>query len=152
MKLTTVLLVVALSSLGASAQAPKIYDSWTSESRPSAKQMTAAEFRLVTVEYILSSGSPLKIGAVQLHRMGDDLAVNVIRVTAKSEKLTPDQTNTALEMIDKAFDRPECILSAADKLPRATVSLLRTLSLSPDNDAARDRIGALLKRFEPMMK
>jgi hypothetical protein len=151
MKLTTILLAVTIPFV-ANGQAPKVYDGVMSEGRTSGKQMTAAEFRLLTVEHILSSGSPLKIGAVQLHRMGDDLAVNLIKATAKSGKLTPGQTNTALEMIETAFERPESILSAADRSPRATVSLLRTLALSSDNSAAKDRIDTLLKRFEPMVK
>ena len=151
MKSTTFILAVIIPFV-ANGQAPKVYDSTMSEGRLSTKQMTAEEFRLLTVEHILTSGSPLKSGAVQLHRMGDDLAVNLIKVTAKSGKLTPGQTDTALEMIEKAFERPESILSVADRSPRATVSLLRTLALSADNNsAAKNQIDALLKRFEAMI-
>lgn len=151
MKLTNILLAVTIPFV-ANGQAPKVYDGVMSEVRTSSKQMTAAEFSLLTVEHILNSGSPLKLGAVQLHRMGDDLAVNLIKVIAKSGKLSRDQTSTALDMIEKAFERPQSILSAVDRSPRATVSLLRTMALSSDDSAAKERIEVLLKRFEPMVR
>ena len=151
MKLTNILLTVAMPFV-TNGQATQIYDRAMSEARTSGKQMTAAEFRLMTVEHILNSGSPLRIGAVQLHRMGDDLAVNLIKVTAKSEKLSREQTSTALEMIEKAFERPDAILATVDRSPKATVSLLRTLALSSDDSATKERIQALLRRFEPMLR
>ncbi len=69
----------------------------------------------------------MKIGSVQLYRMGDDLAVNLIKLSAKNGKFDENQTITALDMIESAFERPEAIVSPADRTPLATVSLLRTV-------------------------
>jgi hypothetical protein len=84
--------------------------------------------------------------------MGDDLAVNLMKLTAKTGKISPNQEATALDMMERAFERPQSILSAADRSPWATVSLLRSMALSPEHAASKERIDALLLRFEPMLK
>jgi hypothetical protein len=151
MRLIIVLLASALMSV-MSGQEPRAYDSVLNDSARTARQLTAAEFRLITVERLLNSGSPLKIGLVQLHRMGDDVAVNLIKLRATLGKLTLSQTSTALDMIERAFERSSSITSALDRTPRATVSLLRDLAALPEtSETAKERIGVLLQRFEPMI-
>lgn len=152
MKIINYFLLSLLAISFSNGQTPLAYDTATEKGQKAVRNMTAEEFRMVVVDHIVKSGHPLKIGSVQLHRMGDDVAVHLLKISARDGKLNAEQTKTALDMLEKAFERQEYTISRTNRKPLATVSLLRTLSQSVEDSATKNRIGSLLTSFEAKLR
>jgi hypothetical protein len=72
----------------ASAQAPQYNRGFPTDNRP----VTGEEWRLKLVEHLMSIPSPVTNGAVQLYGMGDEAAVDVIKILSEKPSLTPEET------------------------------------------------------------
>lgn len=106
------------------------------------------EFKLTTIRNIMNSPHPLQRGHVQLHRMGDDAAVAIMKVLAKRDRvLSRNDFLTILDMVRIAFEQPACIVILADRTPQATLFLLSSLDQSTDDKDLKEKILATKKQF-----
>lgn len=105
------------------------------------RDMTAEEFRLLTIEYLMTSPSPLKIGSVQLHRMGDHAATYILQVVqTRKNWLSDAEAHTVLDMILKAYETPAAITSMADRGTLSSMILLQRLEASTQDAGVKGRI------------
>jgi hypothetical protein len=74
--------------------------------------------------------------------MGDGAAVSIIRVLGTRPPLTDAETITALEIIQKAYERPEVIFNDADRGTGATLFLLQYLNSLTQDEGIKDQISA----------
>ena len=92
--------------------------------------LTADDLKLGMIRNIIKHGSPLTYGSIQLHRMGDEAAVILIKVlgsTLPPAKWTDAQKRTVLEIVGKAFEKPNQITTPSNLTPNATNFLLNML-------------------------
>ena len=108
----------------------------TPEPAQSHRELTPESYRRAVIDAIMQEGTPIKRARL-LHRMGDDAAVNVLRVIGEKQSLTPTQKETILAILETAFQRPESISNANDKEPRVTLFVLQWISASAENDALK---------------
>jgi hypothetical protein len=104
------------------------------------QQTDAAEFRVQTVRRWIRSNEPLPDRVAQLWRLGDEAAVNVMKIIATDGPLNETQESRALDIIHKAFEHPESIRVPNDLQPNATMFLLQYLDASAPNDDIKMRI------------
>jgi hypothetical protein len=100
------------------------------ENTAASAQITADDVKFALVSNILAAGSPVSEGSVQLHGMGDEAAVILLKILGSkpgSVKWTDEETKTILEILKIAFEHPKSILSRSDVKPRATTLLLRMI-------------------------
>src|SRR6185437_3762595 len=84
------------------------------------------EFHVVMVRRkMLQSNPNPTTGSPQLHRMGDEAAVNIMKVLGEGVPLSDTNEFTILDMIHTAFEFPEAIMVPFDRHPDATSFLLR---------------------------
>jgi hypothetical protein len=98
--------------------------------------VTEDDVKLGTVRNILTAGSPVMTGTVQLHRMGDEAAVILIKLlgsTPSPVKWTDAQKRTVLEMINRAFEHPKSITNRSNATPNATNFLLNYLNADTED-------------------
>jgi hypothetical protein len=87
----------------------------------------------------MEHSSPLTVGNAQLHRLGDQAAVDIMRVLGE-KTLTEAQMPTVLDMLHKAFERPAAIVNHSNRAPRATSFLLQVLDTSAQDQSIKQRI------------
>ncbi len=137
----TIISVIGLCNLLYGQQTGRVQVQWGAEKTPRSRaKMSADEFRLMTLKHILESGSsPLTVGNAQLHRAGDQAAVDLIKIIGVRKPLNETETLTLIEMLRKAFERPAAILAGSDRTPKATLFLLQSLESTIDPNV-RQRI------------
>lgn len=124
--LLTAKLTILLSffALGVSyAQAPD-GTSFDWKHKSSSSVTSPEDMRLQMVETVLREGSPaLTVGAFHLHQMGDEAAVNIIKILGMRGTITPTEAEltTALTIMEKAFEKPTLIARANDRQPRNAI-------------------------------
>ncbi len=94
-------------------------------------QVTEDDVQMGLVRNILKAGSPVTKGSVQLHGMGDEAAVILLKILGSMPspaKWTDDEKKTILEIINRAFEHPKSITNRSNKTPNATNLLLRILN------------------------
>jgi hypothetical protein len=120
-------------------QAPTIGRDGTSlnwKTQTNRPPVTADDLNLQIVRHILTAGSPITAGSVQLHRMGDEAAVLLIKhlgSTPTPVKWNDLQKKTAIEMMAKAFEHPNSITNTSDVTPNATNFLLNMLAAETED-------------------
>jgi hypothetical protein len=100
---------------------------------------SAQEFRLVVIQRLMERPSPLTVGDAQLHRLGDQAAVDIMKVLGENA-LGEAQTPTVLDMLHKAFERPAAIVNHSDRAPKAASFLLRVLDAEAQDQIVKQRI------------
>lgn len=98
------------------------------------------QFGAEVIRYLMTKPSPLKNGAVQLHRMGDHAAVYIARIL-QGRSLTTGEKQTALDIVRMAYEKPAVILQRSDRGNTATMALLLQLDASTDDVRLKQRIG-----------
>ena len=106
--------------------------------------MTSEEFNVKIIEYLLTFPSPLDHGNVQVHRMGDRAAKYILKLLQSRPPLNAAEQQTALDIIQKAYEKPQVIISAADRRSTtATSNLLQLISNSTVDFSVKLRIADL---------
>jgi len=111
--------------------------------------------RLQMVETVLREGSPaLTVGAFHLHQMGDEAAVNIIKILGMRGTITPTEAEltTALTIMENAFEEPTLIARANDRQPRATLFLLQMFEANNSDSELKDQIGQTRERIRASLE
>lgn len=99
------------------------------------------EFHVAMVRRkMLQSNPNPTTGSPQLHRMGDEAAVNIMKVLGEGVPLSGTNELTILDMIHTAFEFPEAIMVPFDQHPDATFFLLRWMDSSTQDQDLKERI------------
>lgn len=105
------------------------------------KSVTPDNFNLKVIGYLLTFPSPLKNGNVQVHRMGDRAAGYILKILASRGPLNAGEQQTALDVVQKAYERPIAIINSLDRTSTtATMNLLQTISDTSQDFAVQLRI------------
>ena len=105
------------------------------------RHMTSEEFNIKVIEYLLTFHSPLQNGNVQVHRMGDRAAGYILTILKSRAPLNAAEQQTALDIVEKAYEKPAVIINAADRRSTvATESLLQVISDSTQDFSIKLRI------------
>jgi hypothetical protein len=107
------------------------------------KVVTEDDFKRQEVQAMFTRGLPLRAGAVQLHRMGDEAAVILMKVlgsTQSSAALTDAQTRTVLALLTAAFEPPNAITNRSNVEPSATRFLLNMIDESTQDAELKSQI------------
>ena len=108
---------------------------------PPQRHMTPEQFNLKVIEYLLTFTSPLQNGNVQVHRMGDRAAGYILKILESRPPLNAEEQQTALDIIQKAYEKPAVIINAADRRSTAaTANLLQVISDSTQDFSVKLRI------------
>ena len=103
--------------------------------------MTPEEFNIKVIEYLLTLRSPLQNGNVQVHRMGDRAAGYILTILKSRGPLNAAEQQTALDIIQKAYEKPAVVTNAADRRSTvATENLLQIISDSTQDFSVKLRI------------
>jgi hypothetical protein len=136
MKTIIVSLVISCASANAQGQIFQQRQPFPTDNRP----LSGEEWRLQLVEQLISLPSPVTNGAVQLWGMGDEAAVDVLKVLSSKSALTPDSTASILDVVHMAFQHPESIISPVNQKPQAASFLLQHLRASESDTRVKERI------------
>jgi hypothetical protein len=135
-------LAILLCSGAARAQQPHFgYKVPFQTDRPT----SAEEWRLQLVKHLMQTPNEVTDSAVQLHRMGDEAAVDVLKVLGASSSPTTADLQTALDIIHTAFEKPIAILDPINEKPRAAIFLLQYLGSIAREPATNQRIADEVK-------
>src|SRR5579862_7479798 len=108
---------------------------------PIQRNMTSEDFNLKVIKYLLTFPSPLKNGSVQVHRMGDRAPAYILTILKSRAPLNAAEQETALDIIQKAYEKPAVIINAADRRSTvATSNLLQVISDSTQDFSVKLRI------------
>lgn len=124
----------------------------------SSSSVTSPEnMRLQMVQTILREGSPaLTVGTFHLHQMGDEAAVNIIKILGTRATVTPteEEAANALTIMQKAFEEPSLIVKANDRQARATLFLLQLLEStnSGSDGVLKERIDETRQRIRTSLE
>jgi hypothetical protein len=109
--------------------------------------VTPESYRLALVEASLNEGPPLKRG-IQLHRMGDEVASDLLKTIGANQSLSQTQRNTSLALLQEAFAKPELIKNKSDRDPKLTMFVLQWLSNSDEDPDVKDRISGVQQKIQ----
>jgi hypothetical protein len=101
--------------------------------------LSGEEWRLTLVEHLMSFPSPVTNGAIQLWGMGDEAAVDVLKLIA-AKQLTPAEMHAVLDIVHMAFEKPDSIIESVNRKPRAAAFLLQYLGTSASDATVTDRL------------
>jgi hypothetical protein len=104
------------------------------------RPLSGEEWRLKLAEHLLSFPSPVKHGAIQLRGMGDEAAVDLLKILEGKNSLTVSKSEAALDIIHMAFEQPDSIIDPANKTPQATTLLLQYISAKSSDSAVQQRV------------
>jgi hypothetical protein len=108
---------------------------------PPQRHMTPEEFNIKVIKYLLTFTSPLQNGNVQVHRMGDRAAGYILKILESRPPLNAAEQQTALDIVQKAYEKPAVILNGADRRSTAATSnLLQVISDSTQDFNVKLRI------------
>jgi hypothetical protein len=142
--------VVFLSLLSAQAQVVRQRQSnqpFPIDNRP----LSGEEWRLQLVERLMSLPSPVTNGAPQLYGMGDEAAVDVIKVLSTKPSLTPAEVQAGLDIIHMAFEHPESIISPVNRKPQAALFVMKHFASATDDSVVKERIAQETTRLAARM-
>jgi hypothetical protein len=103
-------------------------------------KVTAAQWRLSVIQWYMTFPSPLLIGDMRLHGMGDEAAFDIYSLMATRAPLTQAETLTALDIIHKSFARPIAIQNPADRKPVHSLALLKMFQATAVDQTVKERI------------
>ncbi|HLH00260.1 MAG TPA: hypothetical protein VKX49_28395 [Bryobacteraceae bacterium] len=132
----------------ASAQAPTyLRQPFPTDNGP----LTGEEWRLKLVERLMSFPSPVTNGAVQLWGMGDEAAVDVMKVLSTEPSPSSTEMQASLDLIHLAFEHPESIISPVNRKPRAALFVMKHFGAATDDPALKERIAQETARLTAMI-
>ena len=120
------------------AQAPIVIQRqpFPTDNRP----ITGEEWRLQLVEHLMSFPSPVTKGKAQLYGMGDEAAVDVIKILGERPPLSWDEIQSTLDIVHMAFEHPDSIIEPVNRKPRAALFLLPYLASTTSDPLIAERI------------
>lgn len=137
------------------AQAPD-GTSFQWKQKPSSSVASPENMRLQMVETALREGShALEVGAFHYQQMGDEAAVNVIKILGMRATLTPTEREVpiVLTLVEKAFEEPTVIVKTNNRQPRATLFLLQLLEANSGSDGMlKQRIDETRQRIQTSLQ
>jgi hypothetical protein len=140
--------VLALTSICAAVgQTPSIIDSFSVEPGGPPPKYTPEEFRLLTIKLLMERPSPLLVGNAQLHRLGDQAAVDIMKILG-GKSASDAQIPTILDMLRKAYEVPKAILIHADRQPKASLFLLGALEGHTEDWSLKQRISEMRQNLQ----
>ena len=92
---------------------------------------------------MLQSNPNPTTGSPQLQRMGDEAAVNIMKVFVEGVPLNDTSELTILDMIHTAFEFPEAIMVPFDQHPDTTFFLLRWMDSSTQDQELKQHIAEI---------
>jgi hypothetical protein len=104
--------------------------------------LSGEEWRLGLVERLMSLPSPVTNGVVQLHGMGDEAAVDILKLMASRQSFTAANANAALDLVHMAFEEPGSIINPVNQKPYATSFLLQYLGSTSGDAVVKERIAS----------
>ena len=104
------------------------------------KPASPEEWRLKLVTRLMTLPSPLHNGAVQLHGMGDEAAVDVIKALASEPSLTVAEQQTVLDIVHMSFEQTASIVELVHRQPLATLFLLQYLGSVASDATTKQRV------------
>lgn len=158
-QLFPVIVVVAVSGTGFGQNvpvpgAPGIYNGGAL--KPSNQPHVFAgpeEFRLEIVRRLmLGPTSRPTTGSVQLHRMGDEAAVDIVKILGGGTSLSAAGALTVLDIVHTAFEHPLSIASPSDQHPNATLFLLHWMDTSTQDRELKGHIGEAIQCVQEAAK
>ncbi len=88
----------------------------------------------------MSLPSPVTNGAAQLYGMGDEAAVDVLKVLGTKSTVSNTEAQAILDIVHVAFEHPEAITEPVNQKPRAGLLLLQYLASSTSDGTLMERI------------
>ena len=104
------------------------------------RPVTGEEWRLSLIERLMSLPSPVTSGAVQLYGMGDEAAVDVLKILGTKSSLSNTELQAILDIVHTAFQHPESIMEPVNQKPRAVLLLLQHLASTTSDSLLTERI------------
>jgi hypothetical protein len=149
MKTRACIVVLVLTFIcGAGGQTPSIVDSYSLKPPPTPRvKYSAEEYRLLTIEHLMEQPSPLQVGNPQLHRLGDQAAVDIMKILG-GKSASDAQIPTILDMLRKAYEVPKAILIHADRQPKASLFLLGALESHTEDWSLKQRISEMRQNLQ----
>lgn len=138
MKTTNLALVLVLVSGFAYSQAASGFEVKGTKQGP--PPSTPSQYRLSLVRWYMTFDSPMKGGDARLSGMGDEAAADVLTILSTSPPLTAAQTQTALDIVHKAFADPGAILAGTNRKPVAALALLQKFQATATDQLVKERI------------
>jgi hypothetical protein len=143
MKTRVRIVVLVLTFICAAVgQTPSGLDGFSVRPGGSHPKYSAEDFRLLTIKRLMEQPSPLLVGNAQLHRLGDQAAVDIMKILA-GKSVSDAQVPTILDMLRKAYELPKAILIAADRQPKASLFLLGALEGHTEDSSLKQRISEM---------
>ena len=142
-----IVVLVLTSVCAAAGQIPGPFDGRSLKPGGPPVKYTAEEFRVLTLKRLMEHPSPLQVGDVQLHRLGDQAAVDIMKILG-GKSASEAQIPTILDMLRKAYELPKAILVAADRQPRASLFLLGALEGQTEDWSLKQRISEMKQSLQ----
>jgi hypothetical protein len=112
------------------------------------RPLSGEEWRLKLIERLMSLPSPVTEGAVQLYGMGDEAAVDVLKVLSTKPAPTAGEIEAALDIVHMAFEHPESIISDVNQKPQAASFLLQYFDSRTNDGNVKQRIKGVSTRLQ----
>jgi len=81
-------LLLLTSICAAVGQIPSVVDGSSVKPGGAHPKYSAEEFRLLTIKRLMERPSPLQVGDAQLHRLGDQAAVDIMKILEEGLRAT----------------------------------------------------------------
>jgi hypothetical protein len=149
MKTRVRIAVLVLTSICAAVgQTPSVVDGFSLRpGGPPHPKYSNEEFRLLTIKRLMERPSPLQVGNAQLYRLGDQAAVDIMKILG-GKSVSDAQIPTILDMLRKAYEVPKAILIAADRQPKASLFLLGALEGHTEDWSLKQRISEMRQNLQ----
>ena len=108
--------------------------------------VTADDLKFEMIQNMIKTDGPLTVGFIQLHRMGDEAAVIVLKVLGSLPspgKFSDAQKRKVLEIVNRAFEQPDSITNRSNVKPYATNLLLNLLKYDTEDVEIKTEISRL---------
>jgi hypothetical protein len=123
-------------------QTPSIVESYSLKPVGTPPKYSAEESRVLLIKRLMEQPSPSPAGSIQLHRLGDQAAVDIMKILG-GKSVSDAQIPTILDMLRKAYELPKAILIAADRQPKASLFLLSALEDHTEDSSLKQRISEM---------
>ena len=109
---------------------------------------TPEQWRMLLVLRLMSLPSPVHNGAAQLYGMGDEAAVDILRILGTRQPLASAEQQSVLDIVSMSFDHPDSIIDPNYRAPNASVFLLRYIGALSDDASVKNRSALVLARVQ----
>lgn len=108
--------------------------------------VTADDLKFEMIQNMIKTEGPVTTRIIQLHRMGDEAAVIVLKVLGSLPspgKFSDAQKGKVLEIVNRAFEQPDSITNRSNVKPYATNLLLNLLNDDTEDVEIKTEISRL---------